>query len=845
MKLTLITLLLLFACAAHGQEDTIKYQKYPNAYGPQYKDIWATRVMRLPDTSNHPQHGVPGAIARNTAGTRLFMWDGTQWKGGSGGVSVDSVFITSIDSIFINSRDSIFIVSGSDTIYIGNASNGGDSIISFSRNNTNDSLVLLLDRTRFAVKEIRDTARLFSTRGIIISDDSVYKPNGNDRTIFLDTAYIGEIIQQVINNGGDTTIYFDSSNVTYYVDSIIDATFPSPPEGNKYLILNPTGGGGLSSHANQITTIIGGTFANFETPIRGKIVQVNDPPISWYKYDGTQWIFQRRVVSYGGDKINGVADIGNTAHNWLALLTNGQRRFNITPDGDIQHVKLGNAYKPRNFLYLIDSTGQEGIDTFAVLKVVDCDTCAESRIVNDTLFIKSGGGGGGGATAFTDLTDVPSSYSGASLKLVRVNTAATGLEFFTSPYLLYADTASMLSPYLRSNVAAATYLTKANNLSDLASTSTARTNLGLGTFALLNSLALSALSDVTITSPASNNIITYNSGTSKWVNVVNPSFIGADSGFIPYAKPSAGGFAYRNRLRYDTVANNLRVPPVVFDSSWVTSRIVNPTNSNLDGFQVAPVTTGGPARSANSWWWGNPSSPTGTMDFRGLTGLTLRNFSMSGNPSIMAMNNGSQFGEVFGSSPSYKNLIITTGSANATQTDISISASGSSINPFAGASDSAVGEMIRIKGVSGKIGFKMSRPVFDFDFNGTGRFMTGLVLNKPIIYGGNTPSTSAGTGAGTSPTISITGNDAAGYITITTGSSPTASGNIVTITFSTALTNTPTSIQLTPANEAAATESTKFYVDQSTASPTSWIIKNTSSGLTASTPYKFYYTVTQ
>lgn len=40
--------------------------------------------------------------------------------------------------------------------------------------------------------------------------------------------------------------------------------------------------------------------------------------------------------------------------------------------------------------------------------------------------------GGGGATAFTDLTDVPSSYSGQALKGVRVNAAANALEFFTT-----------------------------------------------------------------------------------------------------------------------------------------------------------------------------------------------------------------------------------------------------------------------------------------------------------------------------------------------------------------------------------------------------------------------------
>ena len=37
----------------------------------------------------------------------------------------------------------------------------------------------------------------------------------------------------------------------------------------------------------------------------------------------------------------------------------------------------------------------------------------------------------GGASAFTSLTDVPSSYTGEALKVARVNAGETGLEFAT------------------------------------------------------------------------------------------------------------------------------------------------------------------------------------------------------------------------------------------------------------------------------------------------------------------------------------------------------------------------------------------------------------------------------
>jgi hypothetical protein len=116
---------------------------------------------------------------------------------------------------------------------------------------------------------------------------------------------------------------------------------------------------------------------------------------------------------------------------------------------------------------------------------------------------------------------------------------------------------------------------------------------------------------------------------------------------------------------------------------------------------------------------------------------------------------------------------------------------------------------------------------------------------RPLATNGSTPSNSAGTGAGTTPTITVTGNDIAGYISIASGTTPTAAANIVTVTFSTALTNTPKSVQLTAANANAAIELTKFYVDQANTTSSLFIIKNSGTALTASTTYLFYYQVTQ
>lgn len=105
--------------------------------------------------------------------------------------------------------------------------------------------------------------------------------------------------------------------------------------------------------------------------------------------------------------------------------------------------------------------------------------------------ISTGYGLSGGGDFSTNRTHIVDSATLANYFIRRKDSSIAGgyYPFSTNPksYLVAADiagklnisdTASMLSTYLRSNVAATTYLTKANNLSDLASAATSRTNLG-------------------------------------------------------------------------------------------------------------------------------------------------------------------------------------------------------------------------------------------------------------------------------------------------------------------------------------------------------------------------------
>jgi hypothetical protein len=72
-----------------------------------------------------------------------------------------------------------------------------------------------------------------------------------------------------------------------------------------------------------------------------------------------------------------------------------------------------------------------------------------------------------------------------------------------------------------------------------------------------------------------------------------------------------------------------------------------------------------------------------------------------------------------------------------------------------------------------------------------------------VLGGSTTPTSVAGTGAGTAPTIAIGGSDSSGSISVTTGAAPAASSGIVTLTFSAAYPAAPF-LSLTPTNAAAA-----------------------------------------
>jgi len=130
--------------------------------------------------------------------------------------------------------------------------------------------------------------------------------------------------------------------------------------------------------------------------------------------------------------------------------------------------------------------------------------------------------------------------------------------------------------------------------------------------------------------------------------------------------------------------------------------------------------------------------------------------------------------------------------------------------------------------------------------NSSNLALLNTISVKHIIGSSSAPTIAAGTGAGTSPTVSISGNDLIHKVTITTGTSPTASATVATITFNVAYGVAP-KIILTPVNSAAAAlnGTAQIYVDDASTTTTVYVIKVGSGGLTASTTYLFYAQIAQ
>jgi hypothetical protein len=128
-------------------------------------------------------------------------------------------------------------------------------------------------------------------------------------------------------------------------------------------------------------------------------------------------------------------------------------------------------------------------------------------------------------------------------------------------------------------------------------------------------------------------------------------------------------------------------------------------------------------------------------------------------------------------------------------------------------------------------------PVIEADFS---NFLDGIIAPHILTTGGNTtpagPTIAAGTGAGSSPTVTLSNaRDTDGTISVTTGSSPGSASVVATVTFGTAYQGTP-NCQVT-----AASASAMNTIYSPPASTTGFVISTGSTALAASTSYIYTY----
>ncbi len=116
-----------------------------------------------------------------------------------------------------------------------------------------------------------------------------------------------------------------------------------------------------------------------------------------------------------------------------------------------------------------------------------------------------------------------------------------------------------------------------------------------------------------------------------------------------------------------------------------------------------------------------------------------------------------------------------------------------------------------------------------------------LTVQGHIISGGTAPTIAAGPAACTTPTVSVSGTDTSGTITVVTGTGCAASGKLATVTFAVPFGSAP-HVLLTPAEPHATAIGT--YIDSSTISSSAFDLQVTTTPA-SSTTYKWYYDALQ
>jgi len=115
----------------------------------------------------------------------------------------------------------------------------------------------------------------------------------------------------------------------------------------------------------------------------------------------------------------------------------------------------------------------------------------------------------------------------------------------------------------------------------------------------------------------------------------------------------------------------------------------------------------------------------------------------------------------------------------------------------------------------------------------------GVTTVTHLVGNSATPTAAAGTGAGTSPTLTVAGTDSGFKLTVVTGTSPTANGVVATITFSSVFAAAPVpSVAEGNAITASITSAACPFITTTTST---LVLTANATALTASTTYVWYF----
>lgn len=336
--------------------------------------------------------------------------------------------------------------------------------------------------------------------------------------------------------------------------------------------------------------------------------------------------------------------------------------------------------------------------------------------------------------------------------------------------------------------------------------------------------------------------------------------------------PTNGGLVY-DRINHDYMFYNpgLALFDPILDSANASSQYIKNTtiaqtgNENLTQSATNSTTGGQTIVSANNFLWSSVTTPTAGSEFGNFNTTTQTlNAAETFAASLVF---GSQFNRLTLQSTNNSVITMTAGTSSpspmsamraqvympqstATTTTVSDVAGLTIGSPYQDAGTTASVKATNYYSLLLQAGTDnlVTTPITNF----YGIYQAGTgdknVLKGPLAYTNEygtsaTPGIAAGTGAGGSPTVSISGTNNGGTVNVTTGSAPTASGTVATITFSGSFAfPTGCSVILYPRNAATAllTGTSATFTQGSTGT---WTMTAGTVALTTLTAYSWNYEV--